>query len=165
MKWTVQGDEEYALKLSQIGNPAAVRAICNMAVYDGAKIVADAVRTQIQGLQTVSDKSNLYRYRKKEPARLSESQKQGLLDGLGLAHFNVTDGFINTKIGFNGYNSIKTKKYTNGQPNAMIARMVEHGASTFVAQPFIRKAVNACMGTAIAAMDLRIDEEIAKMNN
>lgn len=160
MKWDVQSTEEYERMLSKIGDEKVIRGIANMAIYEAAAIVADSIKSSISSLSAVPDQKNLWNWKKGKKGQLSVSQKQGLLDGLGIAKFKVTNGYINTKIGFNGYNNVKTKKYPKGQPNTLIARMVEGGGSTFEAQPFIRKSVAACKQSAISAMTTVIDREI-----
>lgn len=160
MKWAVKGVDEYALKLSKLADKNAVQAIANKAIYGAAAIVADSMKNAIKGLSAEPDTENLKRYKKKQKSVLTKTQKEGLAAGLGIAHFKNTNGYINTKIGFNGYNGVITKKFPEGQPNTMIARMVEGGSSTFEAQPFIRKALSNCRSAAIESMNVTIDREI-----
>ena len=160
MKWDVQATEDYEKKLSKLGDEKVIRTVANKAIFQAASIVTDAIKASIGSLSAVPDVQNLKNWRQKKKSQLSYSQKEGLLEGLGIAKFKVTNGYINTKIGFNGYNAIKTKKYPNGQPNTLIARMVEGGGSTFQAQPFVRKAVAASRAAAVEAMGKTIDQEI-----
>lgn len=130
------------------------------AVYEMAKVVADKVRSSIQALPTVSNEANIATY-KKGYSRLSDKEKQGLLDGFGISPLQEDSGYINVKLGFDGYNSVKTKKYPKGQPNALIARVTESGSSYREKTPFIRPAVNASKKQAEQAGQMKIDEKIA----
>ena len=67
------------------------------------------------------------------------------------------------KLGFDGYNKVKTRKYPQGQPNAMIARAVESGSSVRKKNPFIRRAVNDTQKQAVEKGKQVADEEIAKI--
>lgn len=130
------------------------------AVHEMAKVVADSVRSGIQALPTVSNQANIATY-KKGYSRLSDEEKQGLLDGFGVSPMQDDGGYINVKLGFDGYNSVKTKKYPKGQPNALIARVTESGSSYREKTPFIRPAVNASKKQAEQAGQMKIDEKIA----
>lgn len=163
MKWDVQATDEYERKLSKLGDEKLIRAIANKSIFNGAAIVANAIKASINGLTAVPDVENLKNWKQKKKSQLTIGQKQGLLEGLGIAKFKNTNGYINTKIGFNGYNSIRTKKYPQGQPNTLIARMVEGGGSTYEAQPFIRKAVTASKSAAVEAMGVTIDNEMKSL--
>ena len=94
-------------------------------------------------------------------SRLSDKEKQGLLDGFGVSPMQDDGGYINVKLGFDGYNGVKTKKYPKGQPNALIARVTESGSSYREKTPFIRPAVNASKKQAEQAGQMKIDEKIA----
>ena len=115
-----RGLEEYELKLSKLAS--GTKEAAGKAIYAGAKIITDKIRENIQTLPAQPDSYGLIAYRNKWPAPLTETAKRGLLEGLGITPMEDDNGFYNVKIGFDGYNLIKTKKYPNGQPNAMIAR-------------------------------------------
>ena len=158
-KWIVgNGLNSYIEYLQKI-NAVTDEAI-GEAVYEMAKVVADSVRSGIQALPTVSNQANIATY-KKGYSRLSDEEKQGLLDGFGVSPMQDDGGYINVKLGFDGYNSVKTKKYPKGQPNALIARVTESGSSYREKTPFIRPAVNASKKQAEQAGQMKIDEKIA----
>lgn len=113
------------------------------AIFSGAAIVADAIRDNIKGLP-------------KEAC--TPKEKAGLLDGLGIARMEYKDGYYDVKIGFHGYNSVKTKKYPKGQPNAMIARSVEGGSSWRPRHPFVAPAIRATRAEAEKKMAEEIDK-------
>lgn len=157
-KWIVgKGLDSYISYLQKID--AVTDEAIGEAVYEMAKVVADSVRSGIQALPTVSNQANIATY-KKGYSRLSDEEKQGLLDGFGVSPMQDDGGYINVKLGFDGYNSVKTKKYPNGQPNALIARVTESGSSYRKKTPFIRLAVNAARKLAEKAGQTKIDEKI-----
>lgn len=69
----------------------------------------------------------------------------------------------NVKLGFDGYNEVKTRKYPKGQPNQLIARVTESGSPYMDKTPFMRMAVNATRKPALAEMQKVIDEESKKI--
>ena len=88
--------------------------ILGRAIYIGAGIITDAIRTNIQALPK---------------SVCSDVQKEGLLSGLGISRMQADNGYFNVKVGFDGYNKHITKKYPRGHANAMIARSIESGTS------------------------------------
>ena len=160
-KISFPGLADYELMLSRLAKGAD--DIAGRAIYAGAEIVADAIRSNIQGLQAVPDEVGAIAYAEKSPAPLTESAKEGLLDGLGISSMQDDNGYYNVKIGFDGYNGLKTKKFPQGQPNVMIARSLESGSSIAPKRPFVRPAVNAVKKQAEAKMAEIIDQEIKKI--
>lgn len=131
--------------------------ICKRSAYEGARIVADKCRAGIEGLPVRS-----YSKRSGMVSGVTASQKEGLLAGLGIAHFRNDGGFINVKIGMDGYNSTRTNQFPNGQPNALIIRSLESGTSFRSRNPVITRATNSAKGAAEAAIQRQMDEEIKK---
>ena len=157
-KWIVgKGLDNYIAYLQSIN--AVTDEMIGEAVYDMAKVVADKVRANIEALPAVSNEANIATYREGY-SRLSEPEKQGLLDGFGVSPLQDDSGYRNVKMGFDGYNSVKTKKYPQGHPNALIARVTESGSSYREKTPFIRPAVNAARKPAEKAGQAKIDEKI-----
>ena len=146
-KWIVgKGLDNYIAYLQSIN--AVTDEMIGEAVYDMAKVVADRVRANIQALPAVPNAANVATYRQGY-SRLSEPEKQGLLDGFGVSPMQDDNGYFNVKLGFDGYNSVKTKKYPQGQPNVLIARVTESGSSYRQKTPFMRTAVNASRKEAL----------------
>lgn len=114
-------------------------------IYEGAKVVADAVKIQINGIR--SDGPSEYEKRR----RLI--QIRGLKESMGISSMRNDNGFINVKIGFDGYNEL-------GQPNVMIARVFESGTSFSSKQPFFKRAINQSRETCETKMKLEIDKQI-----
>lgn len=160
-KWIVgNGLNSYIEYLQKI-NAVTDEAI-GEAVYEMAKVVADKVRANIQALDAApKGKTTYYVTETMIKSQLSEEQKKGLLDGFGVSPMQDDNGYFNVKLGFDGYNSVKTKKYPKGQPNALIARVTESGSSYREKTPFIRPAVNASKKQAEQAGRMKIDEKIA----
>lgn len=156
-KWTMHGLDEYARYLQKIG--ANTPEIIGAGVYEMARVVADQVRAELNSLPTVSNAKNIANY-SNGVSQFSDREKKGLLEGLGVSHMQNDRGYYNVKIGFDGYNSIKTKKYPRGQPNALIARVTESGSSYRQKTPFIRPAVRQSEREALDAARIRIDERI-----
>ena len=144
--WTMEGMSEYIAYLQSIAN--VTDEAIGAGVYAMAEVVADKVRANIQALPTVSNEANIATYRQGY-SRLSDPEKQGLLDGFGVSPMQDDGGYKNVKLGFDGYNSVKTKKYPNGQPNVLIARVTESGSSYRQKTPFVRPAVNASRKEAL----------------
>ena len=131
------------------------------AIYAGAGIVADAIKANIKALPVVrgygTDANPL-------PGGVTASQKAGLVNGMGISKMQDDAGYLNVKIGFDGYNATKTEKYPQGQPNQLVARGAESGTSWKKKKPFIRPAVNASRNRAEAEMARILDEEIKKVS-
>lgn len=156
-KWIMHGVDDYVAYLQRIGKSTG--SIIGEAVYAMAGIVADKVRDSLESLGTVSNAANIATYRQGY-SRLSDVEKDGLLEGLGISPMQDDSGYRHVKIGFDGYNEVKTKKYPKGQPNALIARVTESGSSYRKKTPFIRPAVQAAEKAAIEAAKEKIDEGI-----
>ena len=149
-----QGMDEYAAKLNKMSDKAV--GMIKRAVYDGAAAVLHEAIAQISALPVIEN-----RYRGTDPPLrgVTATQKAGLLAGIGLAKMTNANGFINTKLGFDGYNGVRNGKYPNGQPNALIARAVNSGTSVRVKIPFIARTVKAAAGPAETAMAARFDAD------
>ena len=157
-KYQWQGAEELAQKLAKLGDKT--EAICRTAVYEMAKVVADQVKENIKALPSVPDAENIKAWKKGEKARLTAGQKKGLVESFGISSMQDQGGYIHVKLGFDGYNDIKTKRYPKGQPNAMIARTCESGNSHMDKTPFLRPAVNQKKGEAVRQAQIKVEEII-----
>ena len=150
-----KGMDEYLAKLGNL--EFAAPGLVGQAIYEGAKVVADQVRAEIEALPTAESK------RVATPRDPTQVEKDGLLDGLGIATKKNDGGYINVKVGMEGYNTDKTKKYPKGKPNAMIARSIESGSTVMKRNAFISRAVNKTKKDAEAAMQKVIEEGIEKI--
>lgn len=153
--------ENYASRIAKLGSYSG--EICGKAVYEMAGIVADKIRDNLKSIHYISDSEGMKRYSNGQKAELTYSEKKGLLESLGISPLENDKGYLNVKIGFDGYNDVQTRKYPNGQPNVMIARSVESGSSVRDKHPFVRPAVNAAKAEALKACEKVIDEETKKI--
>lgn len=129
--------DEYALKLSRLATNSD--KIAKKAIYEGAGIVADQIRSNLNSVLEDSTQST------------GELEKS-----LGISPIQEDrSGNWNAKIGFDGYDK-------KGTPNALKARVLESGSSHVQKRPFIRPAVNATRKTALNKMRQVIDEETQK---
>ena len=135
---TVDGLAEISKKITALGE--AGDAIGKMAVYDGADVIADEIRKQINMLPEDKDR---YLVGGEQYNVVTPQDKQDLANSLGIARIERTAKGIRTVIGFAGYGSRPTKKYPKGLPMALLARSIESGSSVRAKRPFIRRAVNA----------------------
>ena len=157
-KWTMHGMDEYASYLQKIGKNT--REILGAGVYAMADVVADAVRKNIESLPAKPDIEGIMAYCQKRKARITVSEKRGLEEGFGVSSMQDDRGYLNVKLGFDGYNSVKTKKYPKGQPNVLIARAVESGSSVREKTPFIRPALRQVQNEALQKGQEAIEEKI-----
>ena len=157
-KITFPGLNDYELMISKLSK--GVDDIAGKAIYAGAGIVADAIKENIKALPIVRGYGTA---ENPLPGGVTAPQKAGLIDGLGISPMQSDAGYLNVKIGFDGYNATKTEKYPQGQPNQLVARGVESGTSWKQKKPFIRPAINASKSRAEAEMARILDQEIEKI--
>ena len=157
-KITFPGLNDYELMISKLSK--GVDDIAGKAIYAGAGIVADAIKENIKALPIVRGYGTT---ENPLPGGVTAPQKAGLIDGMGISPMQNDAGYLNVKIGFDGYNATKTEKYPQGQPNQLVARGVESGTSWKQKKPFIRPAINASKSRAEAEMARILDQEIEKI--
>jgi len=129
--------------------------LAGKAIFEGARIVADQIHANIQALPVKTDNFRKGEVRDPVPAEI-----EGMLEGLGIARKQTKNGFINVKIGMDGYNNYVTEKYPKGHPNAMMARTINAGSTYMKRHPFINQAVRAQKANAEEAMKEIIEEGI-----
>jgi hypothetical protein len=149
--------EEFALKLDALGKNTD--AYAKMALYEGAKVVADAVRSAIDTLPY--DKFRHLTPGTPKFTGISNTQREDLKNGLGITPMGLDDkGNYSVKVAITGYGSKPTNKYTKGVPNALLARSIESGSSVRGKVPFVRAAAKKAKPAAIAAMENKINSLI-----
>lgn len=116
-------------------------------LYEGAGVFADEIRREVQSLNTDLGYVNTDKGHKPLSGILPR-QKEGLLDGLGIADFKTEKGAIVTEVGFTGYNKHHTKQYPDGQPNALVARSLVKGTSYVKPNKFVTRAYNRAKSKA-----------------
>lgn len=154
-----EGIDEYASQLA--GFVEKSEGMIKRAVYDGAAVMMSEMKNQIAALPELKDK--FFSPYEIPIKGVTASEKRGLMTGVGLAKMRNDGGLVNTKIGFEGYNGVKTKKFPSGQPNVLIARAVNSGSSFRVKIPFVSRAVKAAKEKAEAAMAARFDADTKEM--
>lgn len=151
-KFTVgKGLDEYIKQLGDLEFRSD--GIAGRAIYEGAKIVTDQIRANIQALPVQNGPVK----GRRDPY---QDEIDGMLEGLGIAKKRVEDGYINVKVGMDGYNSRVTEKYPKGHPNSMIARTINAGSTWMNRHPFINNAVSSTKKAAEEAMKEIIEEGI-----
>ena len=155
-----KGIDEYAKVLSTLEKESD--EIIKSAVYKGAALVADEIKSGLKELPTEEGENGLPPLGANEHklTGVSRRQKGDLIDSFGLAPIENDNGYIQTKAGVNGYGSVPTKKYPNGVPNSMLMRSIESGTSFREKHPIFRNATNRARKRAERAMEKEIDEQL-----
>lgn len=132
--------------LNRLG--ADVEGISKQGIYEGAGLIADAVRANIDGIRS-DGKSDWETQRR-------EMQKAGLREGLTTSPIQPFKGGIYGGVGFDGYNA-------KGQPNQLIARVFNSGTSFSSKQPFFESAVRRTRSAAKQRVIDKMNEEFEKL--
>ena len=158
-----KGIDDYAKALSKLGNDS--EEIIKSAVYKGAAVVADEIKSGLKGLPVEEGENGLppVGTQEKPLTGVSRRQKADLIDAFGLAPIENKSGYIETKAGVDGYGSIPTKKYPKGTPNAMLMRSIESGRSFRKKHPVFRPATNRARKKAQEAMGEEIDRQMKEI--
>lgn len=138
-----KGLKEYTKQLTQLYDVS--RTAIGQTIYQGAAVVAAAMVSEIRGLPKDS---------------CSPIEKADLIDGFGIARMQERNDFYNVKLGFDGYNRIKTKKFPSGQPNAMIARSIVSGTSFRQKNDFVGRATRKSLSEAEEKMRAEFDKQL-----
>lgn len=128
--------DDYIHKLNELRYE--IDDIARKAVYEGAGIVADEVRKNLENV-------------------LSDEASGELLDSFGITPITMDGrGNLNAHVGFEGYDS-------KGVPNKLKARVIESGSSKQRKRPFIRPAINATKEKVYRKMMDVVNEEVKKI--
>lgn len=157
-KCKIEGISEYTAQLNRL--EADSLPIIRKCIYDGAAIMADAIKGAIDQIPTRSNKE--FGSADNMLSGITAQQKAGLQDSFGISKMSDRNNQQSVKLGFDGYNSVKTKKYPSGQPNPLIARAIESGTSFLQPCHFMSKAINANKSAVEEKMAKTCDAEIAK---
>jgi len=150
--WKFEGIDIYLAQLERL--KADTGPTIGKAIYEGAGLVAKEVAAEIKSLPV----NNQYGSK-----GVTSVQKQGLIEGFGISHAQTDGDYRHVKLGFDGYNKQKTKKYPNGQPNSMIARSVNSGTSFRKKNPFVDRATRKSKGACEMTMTQVVEREISKI--
>lgn len=155
-KLQFKGLDEYVAQLQKLSDLS--RECIGRAIYEGADVVADAVKANIEAIpidERIVKEGTLN--------GIGRAQKKGLINGFGIAPLRNDNGYLNVKLGFAGYNNVRTKTFPNGQPNSMIARSVNSGTSFRDRIPFVDNAVRAQKSACEQKMKDTFDKELKKV--
>lgn len=157
-RFEIKALDEYVDLLASV--PKKKDKIIKSALYEGANIVADEIRKEMNSLQVVShgvydEKAGRYKI------GMTDIEKKDILDGFGISPMEKKNGEINVKLGFDGYGH-RTRKYPNGIPITILAGAIIHGTSFRHKNDFMRRAVNRSKKKAINEMDQTINKEFEK---
>ena len=131
--------DEYALKLSKLAENS--KQVAEKAIKAAADIVADEIRRNLSGV-------------------LSTEATGELMDSFGITPvLEDKSGDWNAKIGFDGYDKRKSKKYPKGIPNQLKARALESGTYKQRKTPYIAPAVRSTKKRAKQVMETVIEQE------
>lgn len=142
----LKGLDDLAFMLNRLTDKS--ETAIKRAIYDGAGVMADAVRSNIGGIRS-GGPSDWERRRR-------EAQKAGLQEGLTTYKIENKGAVIEGGVGFDGYNSLE-------QANQMVARVFNSGTSFSSKQPFFERAVRSSRGAARQAVIAGIEKEISKL--
>lgn len=129
-------------------------------VFKGAGVVADVYRKEIEAIPI--DERGFVRPGEEMLHGITSQQKAGLLKNMGISPYRHSINTTTKKVGVDGYNNIKTKKFPNGQPNIVVARSICAGTSFRRKFNFAQKAKSGSRDKAVETMTETLKEEIAK---
>ncbi len=148
----VDGLDDVLTRLENLSNKTS---LYKTAVYAGAGVVADEMKSQIKSLKTTSttgkrtDKRYIYPY-----------EKAVLEEQMGIAPIKDEET-VNTKVGFDGYYE---NKHGERRPVPLLANSVNAGTSFLYKQPFISKTERTCRDKAVKSMEHKVEQIIEKEN-
>ena len=129
------------------------------AIYVGAGLVADTIRASMESIIV----DNHFGTSENKIAGPNALQKMGLLQSMGISELRRDGNFWNVKVGWDGYNNLKTKRWPQGQPNTLVAQSVESGTSWMEKQPFVRRAEKSSKGRCEEVMAEAFDKELKRI--
>lgn len=137
----LDGLTDFGRSLTKLGALHETERVFKTALYDGAAVVADAMRAEIDALPV----GNKWGTPEHPIDTVTATQKRGLQESFGLSTIKRADWKYTTSAGFDGYNE-------SGQANAMIAAAVEGGTSFRRKNPFVTRALRKSQAAANARM-------------
>lgn len=153
----VDGIREIAEALDKLDKEAP--AVAARALYEGAGIMAEAIRTSAQTIRTAE-----FKYARDGQTRLPSPEEKAIVEaaapGIAKFHRNGTD--VDTSVGYRnaGYAELAGKT----RPIPKIVNAINSGTSFMAKQPFVRKAANAGGKKAAAAMQQSIEKAFEELN-
>lgn len=147
-----EGLDELGSRIAQLGIRA--QEIASAALYDGAGVMAGALKKGVNSIETES-----FKYAPSGKTRKpSPQEKAALQRKVGIAKFHKNGSEVDTLVGMgrSGYCQISGKK----KPVIVVARSINSGTSFMEKQPVIRKAITQNKAAAEAAIVAKADAMI-----
>lgn len=158
-KIELKGLNEYTKALSRLSSQYRSEVI-GKAIYGAAGIVTDEIAQRARTIPT-DERWGTQEHPANGPRKF---EAEAIARGLGIAPMREDHtGYFDVKVGFSGYSTLRTKRWPNGQPIAMLARSVDRGTTFMKANPFIKNAVAAKRKAAVESMKRTIDEETKRI--
>lgn len=135
------GMDEYIRKLENL--TAHSRGICKMAVWEGGKVVGDAIKAALEDIPVQDE----YVQKGEMRTGIRSEEKEAIIAAFGLSKMR-TGSSVSTKAGFKAGTKI---------------RAVESGTSYMRKHPVVRQAINRAKPAAEAAIKAKLEEETNKL--
>ena len=153
----VTGVADLIQKMDKIGEKG--RECASLALYEGARVTADAVGGAVQGIATEP-----FKYARGGKKRKPSPEEKAIVAGAkhGVAKFRKNGVSVQTSVGYQnaGYAVLNGKT----KPIPQIANAINSGTSFMQKQPFIRKAFSQSKGAATAAIEAGIHAREDELN-
>lgn len=133
-KITSKKANDYLAQLEKLTNETD--SICKHAVYEGAKVVADAIKQSIDAIPVQAPPAKQSYFYLSQESRdageklhgISEAQKKGLQEGFGITNMRHENGAWNVKIGFEGYNEVRQRPIRTASRTRSLPAALKAGA-------------------------------------
>lgn len=135
------GLDEYIRKLENLTTHS--RGICKMAVWEGGKVVGDAIKADLENIPVQDE----YVREGEMRTGIRSEEKEEIIAAFGLSKMR-TGSSVSTKAGFNAGTKI---------------RAVESGTTYMHKHPVVRKAINRARPAAEEAIKAKLEEETNKL--
>lgn len=153
MRYRFKGLKEYVDKLERLSNRFNTEACIEIAVDEGAKVVADYTQRELENLPTDDTPKKL-----DQRKGIRSIQKKFLIKEFGTTPLANDKGFINEKTGvdrgvldYGGYG------YT---PAVVLARSLERGTSFLPKNPVFSRASRKARKPCLEAMENSLNKSI-----
>lgn len=153
-KFQFENIDELVAEYKALGNDTD--EMVRRAVYEGAKVVADGIKSALENLPVDDSRHPVDEMR----TSITTIQKKGLVDSMGISKMRDDEGFINVRIGVSGRNKLKTRYNPSGQPNAQVARALERGTSYMPKNPVFSKTAKEMKKACEQAMQDSLDRDV-----
>ena len=147
------GLDEYMKLLAQYQDEEKALGDMKQIVYEGAKVAADALRSEISSQKTTDSPRT----------GITKEDKEDLMEGMGVSTMETKKGDVNVKVGFAGYS--KKNYWKNPQtgkrelrPIPMLARVIMKGTSWHKRVDLVDRTVRKNKDKAVEAMSAKADE-------